>query len=519
MSSRLRKIICLLLAAGLLFGAGRMENSINRDRDQLGLTRMAVLDNAPPVLAFTTVALGGFRGIISNFLWIRANDMQQDEHFFEAAQLADWITKLEPTFTQVWLFQGWNMAYNISVKFKDFPDRWRWVENGIELLRDNGLRYNQDSLLIYRELAWFFQHKMGANLDDANMYYKMRWAAEMTPFFGPNGTNFEALLNPPDAAARTNVMVLRQKYKIDPVFAKKVDDEWGPLDWRLPETHAIYWGVKGLEEAKAHPDRVKSDDIITLRRILYQSLLQAFHHGRILEDPFTQNYSLTPNIDIVNRVNDAYLKSYEEETDSGQKDGILRAHRNFLRDAIYFLYEADRMDEAQKWFDYLGKKYPEKPIIDGQADSLPGKLTLDEYAVAVVQIDVGETSQERVTAAVRGLLVRAYHALALGQDDRYQNFKRLANRVYQRYTDKTSKFNGDKRIPLPPYNDLTRDVLAELLNPKNGVPYAARAALRTELGLPAETASTPSPLLESAPANSPTNAPSTTDTNSVPVTP
>jgi hypothetical protein len=92
---------------------------------------------------------------------MRANDLQQDDKFFEAAQLADWITDLEPHFSQVWLFQAWNMAYNISIKFKDFPDRWRWVERGIELLRDDGLRYNPDDVLIYRELAWFFQHKMG----------------------------------------------------------------------------------------------------------------------------------------------------------------------------------------------------------------------------------------------------------------------------------------------------------------------------------------------------------------------
>jgi hypothetical protein len=111
-------------------------------------------------------------------LWIRANDLQQDDKFFEAAQLADWITDLEPHFTQVWLFQAWNMAYNISVKFKDFPDRWRWVERGIELLRDDGLRYNPNDVLIYRELAWFFQHKMGQNLDDANMYYKQQWAGK-----------------------------------------------------------------------------------------------------------------------------------------------------------------------------------------------------------------------------------------------------------------------------------------------------------------------------------------------------
>ena len=87
-----------------------MQKSLNRDRDQLGLTHMAPLENAPPLLAFTTVALGGFRGLISNFLWIRANDLQQDDKYFEAAQLADWITDLEPHFAQVWIFQGWNMA-------------------------------------------------------------------------------------------------------------------------------------------------------------------------------------------------------------------------------------------------------------------------------------------------------------------------------------------------------------------------------------------------------------------------
>ncbi len=150
------------MAAALLFSSGRIQKVLNRDREQLGLTRMNALDNAPPVLAFTTVALGGFRGLIANCLWIRANDLQNDDKFFEAAQLATWITDLEPSFTQVWLFQAWNMAYNISVKFKDFPDRWRWVEHGIELLRDGGpALQTPDDVLIHRELAWFFQHKWG----------------------------------------------------------------------------------------------------------------------------------------------------------------------------------------------------------------------------------------------------------------------------------------------------------------------------------------------------------------------
>jgi hypothetical protein len=503
MNPRLKKILLLLLAGALIFGAGRTQKSLNRDREALGLTRTATLENAPPVLAFTTVALGGFRGLISNLLWIRANDLQQDDKFFEAAQLADWITKLEPTYPAVWIFQGWNMAYNISVKFKDFPDRWRWVQRGIELMRDEGMRYNPNSVDLCREVAWQFQHKMGANLDDANMYYKSQWAEEMRPFFGPNGTNFDLLINPPDAAASNNAALFREKYKLDAAFARSVDAEYGPFDWRLPEAHAIYWGARGLRAAKENPDKVNPEDLIKLRRIVYQSMLQAFHHGRIIPDPISQRYSLGPNLDLAPQVSKVYETLMAE--DAGNRDHIAKAHRNFLRDAVYFLYVNNRMAAAKKWFQYLGDKYPDKPIIENQPDSLPKTLTLDEYAVAVVQIDIGETSQARVTAAVQGLLTRAYSDLATGQDDRYENLKRLAVKVYQRYTEKTSGFRGEERIPLPPFDTLNKTILQQLLDPQAGLPYAARAELVTKLNLP-------SSLL--APVTATTNAVENVATNS-----
>ena len=512
MSSRAKKILLLLLAVAFLFGAGRVQHSLNGDRDALGLTRGAVLENAPPMLAFTTVALGGFRGLISNFLWMRANDLQQDDKFFEAAQLADWITKLEPTFASVWVFQGWNMAYNISVKFKenspgDYTDRWRWVRNGIELMRDGGLRYNPTSVDIHRELAWQFQHKIGADLDDANMFYKREWAAEMSPFFGADGTNYLNLLSPaPGTEDWTNAAVLRDKYKMDPAFIKRVDDKYGPFDWRLPEAHAIYWGAKGKEEARQHPDKVNKDDLIKLERIIYQSIQQSFKHGKITFNPFTRQYSLGPNFDLVKNASDYYLEAANE--DEKNRDHIERAHRNFLRDAIYALYENARTDEAAKWFKMLGEKYPDKPILENDPNSLPKTLTLDEYAVAVAQIDAGETSRERVTWLARGLMVRSYIALVQDKDDSYQNLKNLVTRLYQAYNKKTAGSKGDVRIPLPLYDELNKQIVTGLLDPQRGLPPEARAILRTRLGLPAEKAVPPATVSSTnAPAAVSTNAP------------
>jgi len=304
MNGRLKKFLLLALALVLLFGVSRVQIALNQDRDRLGLTRVQPLENAPPVLAFTTVALGGFRGLIANALWIRASDLQDEDKFFEMMQLSDWITKLEPHFVQVWLVQAWNMAYNVSVKFKDLEDRWRWVNRGIQLLRDDGLRYNPNEVLIYRELAWFFQHKMGQNLDDAHMLYKQQWANEMAEVFGKlRRPNLEELVNPQTDEQRARAKLLLEKYKIDPADMKEVDSTYGPLEWRLPEAHAIFWAALGLEKAKLNPTKVNRDDLIQLRRVIYQSMHMAVQRGRLVENFIDKEFEFGPNLDIIPKTN------------------------------------------------------------------------------------------------------------------------------------------------------------------------------------------------------------------------
>jgi hypothetical protein len=508
MTSRLKKILLLALAAVLLAGVSQVQKSLNRDRERLGLTRVEPLENAPPVLAFTTVALGGFRGLISNALWIRANDLQDEDKFFEMAQLADWITKLEPHFVQVWAVQAWNMAYNISVKFKDAADRWRWVRAGFELLRDEGLRYNPNETLIYRELAWIFQHKMGHNLDDANMYYKREWLREMERVFGKQRkADLDELINPQTDDARHRLTILTNEFKLDPKFMKQVDGLYGPLEWRLPEAHAIYWAALGLKRARENPAKVKPDDLMQLRRVIYQSMQLSFHRGRLVADPYEKMFDLGPNLDIVPKVNAAYEEMYAEEADPGQKDGILRAQRNFLRDAVYFLYQGDRLAEAAQWFRYLGQKYPDKLILDRDDNSFPRNLTLDQYAVGRVMEDVGETSRDRVKAALEGISVRAYRFLALDEDQRAEGLRLLARRVWESYTAKIK--DSEERLALPPVEKIEKEILSRLLNPESGMPFEMRAALRVKLRMSAETAPAPA-ATNSPPVVTTTNAPSAT---------
>ena len=104
------RIIVLLLMALGVWGNHRTQLSLNHMRSNLHITRLEPLENAPPVLAFTTVALGGFRGLIANYLWMRAADHQENGRYFEMLSIAGWITKLQPTFHAVWNQQAWNLS-------------------------------------------------------------------------------------------------------------------------------------------------------------------------------------------------------------------------------------------------------------------------------------------------------------------------------------------------------------------------------------------------------------------------
>jgi hypothetical protein len=488
----------LVGVAIILFSvSAQMQAWLNLERSDLGLTRLTPLENAPPVLAFTSVALGGFRGLIANALWMRANDLQNEDKYFEMVQLADWITKLEPHFVDVWRVQAWNMAYNISVKFKDPEDRWHWVERGVQLLRDKSIPLNPRETLLYRDLSWLFQHKIGQNLDDAHMLYKLRLAQEMQPVLGGR-PDFDALLNPETAQDKERVRLLTEVYKMDPKLVKKVDDEYGPLDWRLPDAHAIYWAELGRE-------RAKQSDMETLRRSIYQSMQQAAIRGgelgRSVTNVTARNFMLWPNLALVPKVSAAYEKMIAETQDPGLKGNVQTAHKNFLKQAIYLLYEDDRMNQAAYWFKYLNTTYT-NAFVGRQAN-----ISLDDFALGQIVEDNGETDMNKVSASILAMFRLGFECLVRDDEDRYSNYQNMAQRIWTHYHNKIGDFNN-QRLSLHPLSEMRDKVLEHELDPDPANAWMtpqAQALLRTKLKLPP-----PKPVpAPSAPAESAT--PGTTE--------
>ena len=156
------QLVSLLAMVGAASALGPVQSRVNRSRADLELLPGEdPFEAMPHDTALAVAALGSFRGIVVDYLWLRADNLKSEGKHYEALQLADMICKLQPRFPTVWSFQAWNMAWNISVTTHTPEERWLWVRNGLRLLRDQGIPLNPTAVKLYQDLAWIFLNKMG----------------------------------------------------------------------------------------------------------------------------------------------------------------------------------------------------------------------------------------------------------------------------------------------------------------------------------------------------------------------
>ena len=394
----LTSIFLLLVAVAGFWLSGRMNEPMIELRRQYRLDQAAPLENSPPLVAFTTVAIGGFRGILADILWIRASTLQDQGKYVELVQLADWITKLEPRLADVWAFQAWNLAYNVSAFFNTPEDRWRWVRHGITLLRDEGLRYNPGSASLCRELAWMFQHKIGGTQDEMHRVYKRAWAAEMSALFDGPRPDYAHL--PAEASNR-----LTRIYKLNPAVMEQIDREYGPVDWRLPPAHSLYWALQSRRVARGW-------DIVAANRMIYQAMANQFREGALLFRPEEGVFVTRPNLDVLPEARTAYETAIAENPG---ETAMTAAYDNFLGDAIVILFTHDRPEEARRLLDEFRARHPGEPL---PAD-------LDAFVCRVVTRDAARLSYEEALGLLERAELQSVFWQALGEDAQARGFHRL----------------------------------------------------------------------------------------------
>jgi len=556
--------VCIVLAASLLITAGMQLDFINSQRQQMKLIANEPLENAPPSLAFATVAMGAFRGLLVDILWLRADKLEDQGEFFDAKQIAEWITTLQPRFTSVWEFQAWNMAYNISVAIPATQpgERWRWVKNGYELLRDQGIPLNPKSISLYFELARIFQHKIGFVSDDAHKYYKLQLAMAMEPLLTPaDNQYFKALAEAPTdwgqivkdpniaplitalkSADKTfdndddfvnNYLSLRQNparfnldafkvidnfrgteairkfdifakayhlrntWKLDPVLMQQLNYTYGPtdlnepnthlpLDWRHPDTHAIYWAAKGLQVAGK---KEYSAAEINTDRIVNHSLQDLFRNGKIFiydvpvetspdsQTPQTKmekDIFLRPDLRMFESYNKAALAriekyGYLEEMKTGSLQSLKEGHRNMLMNAIFSFYQAGHIQRAQNIYDQMRELYPQDNF----------KVPLVIYVRDRLREELQNTSLDNAKELVVMMLRESYFRYAMHDDDEAFGREKMAKEVYDHYQ---SPKIDENRIDLPDFALLRYLAIIDFLNDQQ-YPPNMRMALHNRIKL------------------------------------
>ncbi|OGV53439.1 MAG: hypothetical protein A2X49_04365 [Lentisphaerae bacterium GWF2_52_8] len=501
--SKFNKIItwlsALAVSALLLAGAGFAQKRLDALRIEHKLTDTGPVENVPPVVAFTTVVLGSFRGLLADIIWLRTTTLQDEGKYFEMVQLASWITKLQPRFSGAVAYLAWNMAYNISVTYSSPEDRWRWVQRGIELIRDEALLYNPTEPILYKELGWIYQHKIGNILDDANLYYKNQLAiAMMKVFNGPDANwkeyaaapksqkEFLSKYPPQDSfwkalsaagfksfedlnleLRKTGLMPqsfvkalndrakektietalravwLREEYKLDPREILEINRTYGALDWRLPEAHAIYWATLG---EKRYPHGTSID----CERMITQSLHDAFMGGRLLmvdKDKFARILTV-PNLHVVDAVTRTYREAYEREKVSTFRNAMV----NFMKDAVTILYSFGNYSKAQEYLDKIAAEEP------GNREY---KKSLDEYVLKQWAEDVSFANMKQASDFISGLLFQSCYFLAWGDRDAANAHERMARFVYAKYH--SDQKGSSQRTGLAPYKEIKKQVTESCL--------------------------------------------------------
>ncbi len=305
---------------------------------------------APPLVAFATVALGGFRGILADALWLRADRLQQERRFVELVQLSDWITRLEPDNEDVWAFHAWNMAYNVSFLLSRPDDRWRWVQGGLSLLRDRGLPLNPGSARLKRELGWIFEHKIGMDGDSAGPFYRTQWAREAGAYLGEDGA--------PPAEGSIAADELLATLRMDPAFMSGIEARYGRIDWRVPAASSLYWSQLALDEG------ADGKEELPCRRMVYQSLVaMALGDGRLEGDPEEEGWTFRarPATHLI----DAALACMEDTMGRTEFSGVRHAYAGLLLDATAVRRAEGREAEARAHYARLAAFLRENGVKDG----------------------------------------------------------------------------------------------------------------------------------------------------------
>jgi hypothetical protein len=207
----LLELLCFLTSRGMVMAVSYQQQALVRKVVYMGLIvalftvsllhrRLVVKEQARKLLLLevskgevkltdsaVSLALTGSRGIAVTLLWSAAIEKQKRHEWNELDLYVSAITKLQPHFITPWLFQSWNLSFNVAVECDRPRDKYFYISRGLEVLAEGERRNNPARSAdnptpapgnpdMRQNLGFYYQLKIG-NSDEKNA---MRCLLEMS---------------------------------------------------------------------------------------------------------------------------------------------------------------------------------------------------------------------------------------------------------------------------------------------------------------------------------------------------
>ena len=263
-----------------------------------------------------------------------------------------------------------------------------------------------------------------------------------------------------------------------------LNTKYGEMDWRVPESQAIYWATKSLE---CTPDKRN----INVDRLVTQSLYESFKAGRILTVD-AKNYEsiiVVPNLALVDAVYRTYTDAQTyHDGENAFYSSFRTARINFVKEAVSILYNYGAFSKAEEYYKLLVKD-------DGiqKKETAEGTIyyrNLEEFVMAQWVEIITSANPKQASEIISGLIFRSIYYMLGNDNDAAVANERIARYIYNFYV---TNIGNNARMKIPPFKELKRTMvencmrtfppeLTALLKAKIDAEQAESAAEKTPVG-------------------------------------
>ncbi|MEM9420163.1 MAG: hypothetical protein AAGA25_14080 [Planctomycetota bacterium] len=376
----------------------------------------------------------------------------------------------------------------VTVFVEEYPRAGALVEE----LRKRGMELDQTTLRALGKCLMYLRFRSPEIVQNLPESLMPAQAQEVLPLIvqayaeGPESAVYQALFTELLPFLRAKVLIedyhmqpVKMYQYMAPIPEDKQDDplypgDYGPLDWRHPHTHSLYWARFGVEQYFDLRDENKVD-ILNTQRLALHSLQALSDAGTVSFNPFNrpgQQIDLLPDPDYI----EGYFKIIEEtkvmanDEQLGKRiteEAFSGGEENFLQKAVLYSYLYGSVAQAEGYYKRLIDEYGDS----GQAYTrgIYENLSLEDFVAWMIYDD--DLGRPGMLSLINSRFVEAYRkGLAVGNARGLQVFNQnfaLAQNVHRMYNEKfgheTGLEVGGGRLRLPAFPQMAEDAFTQFM--------------------------------------------------------